>query len=479
MMRRRQFLLNSVAAASLLGGASTSRGETPEKLTLSPADHPTFRIKMQMDLRGNVHLADNELVSNNKDRQVPIKYSSVLDYDERRVAGESSGVWRGARRYYHVARSEGTTAASPNVIELRESARQVACHLSPGRGISYAEDAYLTHEEVELLEIPLCSAVVDNLIPRQALQRDQTFRVDDEALRQFLDLDGLQESDVEGKLVKIDDEQARFELQGSVQGSVAGVPTQIDIASKLTFDIQQRCCTWVAMGLRERREIGKAEPGFEISATIKMLRKPIASSDVLVDKPLPEEPPETRLLVNLYSPTGNYGVLMDRRWQMITQSNSLSTLRMVKDDRDIAQCNVSHLSPLKPGQQLTLEGLQADLKRSMGKNFREFTQATQEANQSGIRILRLQALGAVQGVPVHWVFAHCSDDSGQRILATFTMAAERMEQFSGADEQFVQSLRFLQIPPDATESPQGIDPEAAAKPPKQALLNRPENGKNR
>ncbi|WP_068137744.1 hypothetical protein [Roseimaritima ulvae] len=480
-MRRRNFLLNSLAAVSL--AASTSprlHAESAEgrRVTLVPADQSLFRVRVEMDLKGNIHLSRNELVSKDRDRQVPIDYNSVIDFEER-VFGDNGQGLTGARRYYHEARSEGKTAGTPQRIELRDSARHVATHMGQGRSVTYATRAYLTHEELDLLEIPVNSLAVDGMLPADAIAVDETYAVPAEAVGRLLDIDAVQDSEIEGKLTSLDNKTARLEFKGNVQGSVAGVPTMIDLAGKISFDLDSRTCTWVAMAIRERREIGKAEPGFEIAATIKMIRKPLSTAAAVSEQPLAEAPPEGQLLVNLYSIPGRYGVLMDRQWQMIRQSTSLSRLRMVENDRDIAQCDVRHLPPLKPGEQLTAEALQADVRRSLGDQFDEFLQVSEQVNSSDLRVVRLHAIGAVQRVPVQWVFAHCSDDNGRRILATFTMAAENVEAFAGADEQFVHSLRFLDLD-TAAEADSPETPQAAAEPEQQtAALNAPQTTSSR
>lgn len=463
-MKRRNFLLNGLAVASLAGGLHKASYAAPSEAEylFTPVLHPTCRVRIEMELKGNIDLAKNELVSKERVRQLPIAYDSVLDYEERLSLNDDQKP-RGARRYYHTAMSQGTTSGTPSRLELRDSAKHTAVHLTEGRSVSYAASAYLTHEEVSLLEIPVNSLVIDQALPAAPLAIGAEYKLDTEVLRQLLDMDAIQEQDVVSKLVSVDDKSARFEWTGTVQGSTDGVPTVIDLAGKITFDRKAKFCSWVAIALRERRQIGKAKPGFELSATIKVLRKPLTDVVTVLDKPLGDTPKPAQLLVNLYSTAGRYGVLMDRRWQMISQASSLSTMRMVDQDRDIAQCDVRHLPSLDAGRQLTLEALQADIKKSLGEQFREWISASELANGSDLRIARAHAMGVAEGVPVHWVFAHCSDDSGRRILATFTLAADNQEAFAGADEQFVQSLRFLTVASPSTDEEQEEEGDAAAK----------------
>jgi len=63
--------------------------------------------------------------------------------------------------------------------------------------------------------------------------------------------------------------------------------------------------------------------------------------------------------------------------------------------------------------------------------------------------MRVTANGAAENVPIRWVVLHFSDDSGRRVLATFTMEGDHVEAFAGADEQLASSLRMV----DSKERP--------------------------
>ncbi len=462
MVDRRRFLAGGMAAISLTALGSDrestygSEGQVAT-YTLVPAASELFRNRLEMHVKGNIHLSRNELVSRTVERKIPLDHRSVLDYEERlyHVNGQELV---GSRRHFLEAISEGETARKQVHLQLRQSAREVACHVGGGRSTTYALDAFLTPEELDLIQPPANSLAINLLIPQQPLALEQAFPLQEEGLRILLHLDGIQEHNVEGTLVSVDAKAAKLTLVGTVQGSAAGVPTRFDLAGKMTYSLEQRQYTWLAMGIRERREIGKAEPGFEVSATLKLVRKPLDATTKLGERPLGEQPGPAELLVNLYSTSGKYAVLMDRRWQMISQSPSLSRLRMVENDRDVAQCDVRHLPPLKPGQQVTLEGLESDLRRSLGSSLHEVLHASEDKNSSDVRVVRFHAMGSVSDVPVEWFVAYCSDDQGNRIFATFTMASENVDVFSGADDQFVHSIRFLDLSALDEHEKGGADP---------------------
>ncbi|MEX0824896.1 MAG: hypothetical protein WD119_01955, partial [Pirellulaceae bacterium] len=433
-----------MAAAAIASYATPTAAAKANQVQLQhDPNRRLFRVRTELEVEGNVELSKNSLTSKKRARQLPVKATSVLDYEER--LERSGAVAIASERYYYEAQSTGKLAGTENGAELRDNARRIIVHSGNERSVSYAQSEYLTHQEIDLLRLPANSLAMDDLLPREPVAAGDKYKVASQSLRRLLDLDAIQESDVIGELVSVDQARAQMQIKGNVQGSVDGVATSIDIAAKLVFDRQQRASTWLAMAMREKRDIGKAEPGFEVAATLKMIRKPLTKPNA-IHRPAKialSGPPEERLLVELTSKRAGFGTLMDRRWRIVSETPGLVTMRMTDSDRSIAQCDIRPLGALKAGEQLTLEALQADVRDSLGKQFGEFLQAEEKLNSSGLRILQISGAGSVEQIPMHWIFIHCSDDSGRRVLATFTLEAEKVSDFSGADVQFSGAVHFL------------------------------------
>lgn len=447
-------------AAQAAAAAEDGASQGAQRLVSDPGQR-RYRVRIEMTVQGNADLPKNSLVSKERAAQLPVRSRSVLDYEELQIR-DAQGRAQIAERYYYEATSEGKTGSAERRIELRPTARRVAVQHGEGRAVPYGLEEYLTHDELDLLRVPTSSLAADELLPTEAVAVGDSYAVSGDALCRLLDLAAVQKVDVTGRLTELDEASAKLQLQGSVEGSIEGVPTTIELAGKVTFDRVAGTCTWVALALRETRTIGKAEPGFQVAATIKMIRQPLATAAAIrtpaplqLDQPVPAD----RMLVELRSTKAGFSVLLDRRWRMLSQTPGLVTMRMIDSDRDIAQCDIRPLAALKPGEQLTLEGLQMDIRRTLGNRFRDFLQADESANSSGLRVVRVAVAGAVEDVPVQWVFNHFSDDQGRRLLATFTMAAEKAEAFAGSDIQLASALRLLE--------PTAGDPssDAAAEPP--------------
>lgn len=448
---RRQFLLASATLA--VHAMCCSKSSAAEnKVLLQRGEHNLFRVRIEMEVDGNVNVPKNPLVSRKGELKLPIKSDAVFDYEERfhRPTGaDTKSAVTLAERYYHEAGSRSQLNRGEKSSQLRDSVREVIVRRELLPEVIYAVDDYFFRDELELLRIPASSIAVDELLPPTAVQAGSAYLPNKETMVSLLNLASVEASDVEAKVVSITPTEARIHFDGKVDGSVDGVPTVIRTVGKLTFDRTLGACTWFAMAIHETREIGKAEPGFDVAATIKMVRKPLASTIALSPQPphldVSSPIPEDRRFVELRSNELGVSVLMDRRWRTMKDVPGAAMMRMIDNDRSIAQCDFRPLANLQPGAQWTLEAFQADVKRTLGEQLTDLIEADQRVSEAGLRVLRVTAQGAVEGVPIQWILLHFSDDSGRRVLATFTMEGDHIEAFGGSDIQLASTLRFTEI----------------------------------
>jgi hypothetical protein len=442
-------------ASHSLGRHRAAAAESTQAALL-PGSDVLFRVRMQLEVEGNIHLARDPVRSREKARELPLQSESVLDYEER-LTRDDSGVTRAARRYYYEAESEATTGGQTGSSRLRKGLRRLTARLSNGPEILYSGENFLNHEELDLLQSPLSSLALDRILPPDEVSVDETWTPEEVALARLLNLDAVQRCTVRGKVAELSDQQAKLQLTGRIDGAVDGVATGIDLAGKLTFDLQKAAVTWCALALREKREIGIGRPGFEVAATVKMRREPLAAANAVRNS----EPvawkdtiPRPRLLVNVRSTRTGFSGLLDRPWRVISDAPGQTTLRMVEADRAIAQCDVRPLPDMKPGQQLTLEAFQIEIRKTLGDQFGELLEAEEGLNGGGLRTLRVAVVGMVQQVPVQWVFLHFSDDSGRRLGATFSLESSQVDAFLGSDAQLANSLQFEEIEPPVRRAAQ-------------------------
>jgi hypothetical protein len=438
---------------------------------LKPSSKSLFRVRVEMELEGNVNIPKNALVSRKSALAMPIRSQATFDYEERlrRPPGSDSGEVTLAERYYHEAASKSQLNRTEHVGVLRESVRETIVRREMLPEVIYSTDDYMRRDELELLRLPVASVAIEQLLPMARVQVDSEYTLSQETLVSVLNLTSVEASDVTAKVVSLSDQEARIQFRGKLDGSVEGVPTELRMTGKLTFDRKLGVCTWLAIAIHETREIGISEPGFDIAATLKMARKPL-DAPIALEAPAPPIDvtaaiPEDRLYVELTSEQLGFSTLMDRRWRIMRDVPGSAMMRMVDTDRSLAQFDMRPLPTLKPGTQWTLEAFQQDVKRTLGEQLADLLEAEEFLSAAGLRVLRVVAQGSVQGVPIQWVMLHFSDDSGRRMQGTFTLEGQNVANFAGADTQFAGTLRF---------QTRGVEPAAGSATAEVAKSNRGE-----
>ncbi len=457
---RRSFLRGTsalVAAVSIpslvLAADESSQSKSlnePVKLSVN-FKQALFRVRLELDVEGNVNLPENPLVSRKSTAVLPLKSEAVFDYEERyrRPEGaDQDSLVTASERYYHEAASVHTL----NKKRISNSLRPEASHAIVRRDqlpeIVYSTTETFTQDELSLLKVPASSIAVDGLLPTVPVVAGDQYIVDEERLRSLLNLSSIAKCEVKGEVVLVTQTEARIQLRGDVDGSVDGVPTKIRVVGKMTFDRKNGFTNWLAMAVHETREIGKAEPGFDVAATIKMLRQPLAQPVKLAKKPYAVDVtatiPEDRLFIELQSDHLRIRMPMDRRWRMMSDKPGAAMMRMIENERSIAQCDFRSLSKLEPGKQWTMDALQQDIKKTLGEQWRAFETSNEMLSESGLRVMTVVARGAVQEIPIRWIVQHFSDDSGRRVLATFTMEEEASARFATSNVELESRLRFIE-----------------------------------
>jgi len=400
------------------------------------------QTKVVVDVEGKLKLnADGKEV-----QHLPLKVHAELQYAERVLA--QSKQWSDVR----LARSYETAQAT---IRLRES--ELKNQLRAERKLIVVESTMaqpsavfsplgpLTREELELVETTASGLALEALLPPRALKIGGQWPLADGAVARLLGLEAVSQHDVACTLDSVKDNLAIVSLAGKVAGAVGGVSSDIELKGKLNFDLKQRAVTWLTVACKENRAVGHAQPGFEVVTTLRLVSAPVKAVAELSDKALanlPLKASQPQLLIDLASEAGGFQLTHDRRWSVLFERGDATVLRLVDRGDLIAQCNISPVAPLGSGEQLTLEGFQADVKRVLGKNFEQIAEASEEASDAQIRILRVVVAGKADDLAIQWTYYHLSDDHGRRASLVFTIESSLLERFAAIDRELIDGFRF-------------------------------------
>jgi len=445
-----------VAGAALPVLADDNPPNSDTKAYSLSADHTNGQlahVKVAIEIKGKLKVGS----PGKTPTDLPLEVRADLSYDERILdAGDTPGAGgtkRRSIRQYDEAQASIVVGKSNIASRLAPDRRLIVAQAAPEGQLLFSPIEPLTREELELLDVPASSLLLTALLPESAVKPGDTWKPDARWLAPILGWDSVSQTDITCRFDRVEENVAYMEMGGTASGAAEGVASDIELKTKYSFDIGDKRINWFVLAMKERRSIGHAEPGFDVVCRIRLESariddSPSLGDDALVDLPLVSPPGITML--RLQPAAGGVHLLCDRRWRVTEDSDELAVLRLVDKGDILAQCNLSPLTPLAPGKQLSLEELQSDVQRALGKNFGEFIEASQATTESGLRVLRTVSISNVENIPIQWIHYHVSDDKGHRVGLAFTLEASRVERFAEADQALVQSIELVPSPPVKT-----------------------------
>lgn len=416
------------------------------QLTPDPSPGRTQRVQVVLEVRGELRRNDDgrKLIS------VPLEVDAKLQYQERLLSTSAEPWRRRSLRFYEHAFASikaGKGLVNQQLIPGRET---IVAAAERGKSLLYCPLEPLSREELDLIDVQANSLLVEQLLPPHAVELGDSWPIDPMQIALLLGLDVATQSTVEGRLISVEDDVAVFELAGRVDGAAGGVASEIELKAKANFDLEKSCLTWFAMSLRERRDIAHAEPGFEVTARLRMAVLPCPIPPELDDASLARLPENDQPAADLlsYCPEkGGYQVIHDRRWRSMLERHDLTVLRFVDQGDLIAQCNISLLPENEASRPLTLENFQAEIQRSLGTEFGQAIEAAEATREDGRHILRVTVAGSASEIPIQWIYYHISDGKRRRAAIAFTLESKLAERFGDADRTLAESFAFTELPP--------------------------------
>jgi hypothetical protein len=266
---------------------------------------------------------------------------------------------------------------------------------------------------------------------------------------ELLRLDTITKGELKSEVTKVTSDTVTISLSGDIEGKVDGVSTEIEVKGNYHFDRGDKFVKWIALAIRENRDVGFAAPGFNVVSRVRTVREAIPSSDVLTNDILRKvslRATDSDKLLDFVSEDGTYRMAIDRGWYLLSHRKFSSMLRMVEDGDLLATCKVDLLTKSVPGKQVTLDGFRGDVQKALDKNCKEIVTASQSVNSQGVRVLRVVAAGEVAETPIQWIYYHLSNDEGQRLSFIFTLESSMESRFAGTDEEMTSSVQFLEVP---------------------------------
>lgn len=429
------FSCRGAAIAQAQGTYDLRRDKTPQ----------TVRVEAVLEVAGDVLLMEE-----GKTRTHTLSVSAHINYDERQLAVREDEPETRSARFYREARADIKIGEGGIQPLLRESRRLLVADEASDRVQLFCPTGPLTREELDLVDLPANSLLLDRLLPAEPVKIGQRWRHDDALLAKLLGLDAVSQSDVHSELKQVAADRAKIELAGRLLGAIGGVATEIELKAKYRFDVNQRRITGLGLLVKEKRAIGLVNAGLNVVAKLQLALAPIEgqgeqSHGELSDSALTQLPLEPRpefLALECESPTKKFRLYHNRNWHLMADAGELLALRYLDRGELVAQCNISSLADVEPGKRPSLAEFQHDLERSLGKNFERFVEASESTNSLGHHIYRVFAEGRVSELAIQWRYYLFADGAGHLAVFAFTLESDLAERLGDADELLAATIEF-------------------------------------
>ncbi len=219
--------------------------------------------------------SDGKLLLNTDGKQaveMPIQVKAQLQYDEKLLDPTAAATsCTASARYYKSAQATVTFREAVMRPALREERRLIAAAATDvTKPTVFSPLGPLTRDELDLVDVPGNSLLLDHLLPNKRVTVGQRWQLETKALAPLFALDAINQSDIECQLKSVQKELAIVYLQGTISGAVGGVASEIRLAAKYNFDFTRKRITWFALSMKEKRSIGHAHPGLDVTARLQL-----------------------------------------------------------------------------------------------------------------------------------------------------------------------------------------------------------------
>ncbi|MFO0940659.1 MAG: hypothetical protein U0930_07820 [Pirellulales bacterium] len=420
-----------------------ARGQTASRTLQQPVDVDLLEtlLKLELEVDGEAHLSDGK---EGKSRTAAIKSKATQEYLETVAYDKRQPI--AAARHYVNAKNDIWIAGKVISHKLRNEVSDIRALVNDGTWELYSPVQPLESREVNLLKSPINTVALEKILSTEPARTDSQWSISADDAKDLFNLDAVHQCTLVAKIAGVEKSTAKIEIEGSLQATANSVPTEIQVKGNAHAVLGSRCAiiSWVGMSIKETREISENQPGFAVTARLQIVRQELKDRLNVTHQELAtlaQQPETGNWLVRIESKT-KFTSLASRNWIVFMDTPEDAVLRCVDKNQIIAQCNVIPLPKFEAGTQLSLEGLQEDMRTALGKSFEEFLESAERVTSNKLRLIRCEAAGKQEEVPIRWIYAHLSDDTGRRLLLTFTLAAEFAESFTGSDLQILDSLEF-------------------------------------
>ncbi|MBX3442242.1 MAG: hypothetical protein KF774_07525 [Planctomyces sp.] len=444
------------SAVGILAACAAVAAQAQSVTLTRSAEPQARRIDTRVTTRGKVFAN----VGAGKTAEHELAATAAFTFVERSLpAGGRDALALRAVREFSAGTMETTIGDRRTTVELPAAARLVVASGDAVGVQSYAINAALTREAVDLLELPGDPLALEGILPPRAVEPGGAWSPADWAVQMLAAIEAMESAKLTCTLTEVNGDVAIIAVDGSAKGQRQGTNVEIGIRGTLEFEIAAGAFRGAKLVYKVKSAIGAVSPGLEADVAVQMRSVAASGSGRLTDEfvgQLPIAAPAGAL--DLAFDAAPWGVRLrhPRDWflfhAVLDGSPQVAILRLLDRGSLIAQCNLSPVPAAKAGQHTPLDQFEADIRASLGSRLKDITAREEVSLGTGFRTFRVVAEGGyslknAQGddlkIPAHWIYYLCAAPNGQQVSFVFAVESNLLEQLGSRDEELVQQLQFI------------------------------------
>jgi hypothetical protein len=422
-----------VLAVTRTGAAQTF------SLVETPKAGDCFRIYQDMNLSGEIRVT-------REGKPAPIKLTATAthDFPERTLTIGPAGLPQKSARVYETAKAIITVGSDHSERTLRSQRQLVVAQRDKEPALLYCPAGPLTREELELTGEHFDTLAITGLLPGKAVKLGDTWPVPNAVAQALCNFEGLTAQDLTCKLESAESGVAVVSVRGSASGIDVGALSKQTIQATYRFDLANHRLVALEWRQKDERDQGPASPASVVEATTRLTRTAIEQPKCLDDYALisvPEEKPSADLVQLSYRDAkGRFGLLYDRQWQTVSETDAHVVLRLMDRGDFVAQATITPWTPAESGKHLDPEEFIAAMVNTPGWEQDSILKREELKLDGGLWGYSVSAVGQMDGLKVVQNFYLIADPRGEQLVLAFVMTEAQAAKLAARDLALVRGV---------------------------------------
>lgn len=412
----------------------------------------SFAVEVSLRVGGDLLVREAGATGPDADvTKLPMSTEGKLAYEEQHLSADRTA------RYYDRAEATIKVEKGGKTPRLDDDRRLVVTRLIENDPpVVSSPNGPLSREELDLINVIGHTALLDQLLPGEKLAQSETWQVDAQVMGPLLGMQEVTICEVANVVDEGNASHVKFQIAGTVHGTVEGAQTEFDIRGLGLFSVAERCVTRLNLAVKEKRAPGPATPGFEGVAKVNIKRTPLAAAQQLTPELLARASGAAQPDADLVLDSKDLGMRLvhDRHWYLASQTRRSLSLRRVEQGGLVAQATLTRVPSKKRENHPTLDRFESEVRQTLGEATAELVSSEQWTSSTGCRCLGVVVRGKAQDLEIeqrHYLIMPEGD--GHAIALAATLAVGDMAAVGNADRLLADTMVLLEKPAEVAQQP--------------------------